>query len=462
MPYWNQYKYKVAILAFMFALFAIWGYSKVWQAERAIQQGDYHAAAEAYARIARVLFWSSDLWEKAGIAAVMGNDHAAAIAYFEKAPSLSEAGWLRLAGSHYQLGDSDSAIHSIEQGLQTHDSASLYGLLALIYREQKNFQREQAALLEQTRLDTEDAYAHYRLGLLLMLSTPEEALPILTRASFLNPEVDSAVQTARAALALSSTQTGDSQKLLSIGRAFGLVQEWELAVEAFTQAVELDPKNAEAWAWLGEANQQTGQEGGAELDQALSLSSTNPNVFALRALQWSRQGKYELALEEYLLAAKYDAENPAWQAGIGDAYAKLGDLVAALAAYQRAVELSPREASYLVRLAFFCAENGVNLEDVGLPAAQQAVQLAPNDPFALDALGLSYFSLRYYVSAEMALLKAIEAAPEYFPAHIHLALTYLAQGKRTAAFNSLTYVRDADESGVYHEAALQLLSQYFP
>jgi tetratricopeptide (TPR) repeat protein len=462
MSHWNRYKYQIAALALLLALFALWGYAKVWQAERAIQQGDYHAASEAYARIARVLFWSSDLWEQAGISAALGNDHAAAIDYLEKAPSLSEEGWLRLAGSHYQLGDSAAAIRSIEQGLEAHDAASLYGLLALIYRDQQDFQAEQAALLEQTRLDTEDAYAHYRLGLLMTLFSPENALPFLTRASSLNPEVDSAVQTVRAALALSSTQTDDSQKLLSIGRAFGLVHEWELAVEAFTQAVELDPKNSEAWAWIGEANQQTGQEGGAELDQALSLSGTNPTVFALRALQWSRQGKYELALDEYLLAAKYDAENPAWQAGMGDAYAKLGDLVAALAAYQRAVELSTGEVSYLVRLAFFCAENGVNLEEVGLPAAQQAAELAPNDPFALDALGLSYFSLRYYVSAEMALLKAIEAAPEYFPAHLHLALTYLAQGERTAAFNSLTYVRDADESGVYREAAIQLLGQYFP
>lgn len=462
MSHWNRYKYYLGIAVFFLVLLLLWGYANVRQAELEFQQGDYPSAAESYARATRVLFWRGDLWEKAGAAAALGGNHVTAIEYLEKAPSLSTEGWLRLGVSYFQVGDSASAIETIQQGLQTRDSPALYGLLALIYRDQKAWQAEQNALANQTRLDTEDAYAHYRLGLLLALFSPEDALPILTRASTLNPEVDSAVQTLRAALALSSTQVDDSQKLLTVGRAFGLVQEWELAVATFTQATQLDPQNAEAWAWLGEANQQTGQVGSVELDRALSLSDSNPTVYALRALYWTRQENYEQVLAEYLLAAKYDSNNPAWQAGVGDAYAKLGDLTAALSAYQRAIVLAPTEAMYWLRLAVFCAENNVYVEEAGLPAAQQAVILAPNDPLALDALGLSFFATRRYASAEQILTEAIELAPEYFPAHIHLAMNYLAQGNRAAAFNSLTYVRDADRSGIYREIAIQLLGQYFP
>jgi tetratricopeptide (TPR) repeat protein len=462
MSHWNRYKYHLGIALLFLALSMLWGYANVRQAEHEFQRGDYPSAAESYARAARVLFWRNDLWEKAGAASALGGDHVTAVEYLEKAPSLSAEGWLRLGASYYQLGDSASAITVIQQGLQAYQSPALYGLLALIHRNQKDWQAEQNALANQTQLDTEDAYAHYRLGLLLTLLSPEDALPVLTRASTLNPEVDSAVQTLRAALALSSTQTDESQKLLTTGRAFGLVQEWELAVAAFTTATQLDPQNAEAWAWLGEANQQTGQGGSAELDRALSLSDSNPTVYALRALYWTRQENYEQVLAEYLLAAKYDSKNPAWQAGIGDAYTKLGDLTAALAAYQRAVGFAPTEAAYWLRLAVFCAENNVYVEEAGLPAAQQAVNLAPNDPLAQDALGLSFFATRRYASAEQTLVKAIELAPEYFPAHIHLAMNYLAQGNRAAAFNSLAYVRDADRSGLYREIAIQLLGQYFP
>jgi thioredoxin-like negative regulator of GroEL len=48
------------------------------------------------------------------------------------------------------------------------------------------------------------------------------------------------------------------------------------------------------------------------------------------------------------------------------------------------------------------------------------------------------------------------------PAHIHLAMTYLAQGNRTAAFDKLTYVQSADPNGADGETAKQLLKQYFP
>jgi Flp pilus assembly protein TadD len=102
------------------------------------------------------------------------------------------------------------------------------------------------------------------------------------------------------------------------------------------------------------------------------------------------------------------------------------------------------------------------VEDAGLPAALKAVELSPNDLLSLDALGFAYFSSGRFANAEQTLLQAIELAPEYFPAHIHLAMNHLAQGNRAAAFNELTYVRDADNGGSNGEFAKQLLAQYFP
>ncbi len=117
-------------------------------------------------------------------------------------------------------------------------------------------------------------------------------------------------------------------------------------------------------------------------------------------------------LAEYLLAAEYEPKNPAWQASIGDAQLKLGDLSAALTAYQLATELAPDEATYWRLLAIFCAENGVHVEDVGLPAAQKAVEIAPDDPFALDALGWSYLASGRYANAEQTLMDVIDRFPE--------------------------------------------------
>ena len=112
-----------------------------------------------------------------------------------------------------------------------------YNLLALIYRQQKNWAAERDMLENQLRLDAGDVYAYYRLGLLLTVLEPEQALTNLMLASSLDPEFDPAVQTLRAALNLSATQPDASQQMVTIGRALGLVQEWDLSVAAFEKAI---------------------------------------------------------------------------------------------------------------------------------------------------------------------------------------------------------------------------------
>jgi tetratricopeptide (TPR) repeat protein len=356
----------------------------------------------------------------------------------------------------------EAAQQAFEEGITFYPTSTLYSGLALVHRTQKNWLAERAALQNQLQTDAGNTYVHYRLGLLLTILDSGHALTELTAASSLDPEFDPAVQTLRTALDLSATQPDPSQQSVTIGRALGLLQEWDLSLSAFENAVELSDKNAEAWAWLGEAKQQTGLDGRAELDKALMLDGRSAIVRGLRGLYWSRQGKYSQSLAEYLLAAGIEPENPAWQAAIGEARTNLGDLASALAAYQKATELAPGEPTYWRLLAILCAENDTWVEETGLPAAQKAAELAPENVAVLDTLGWSYLQSGRYFTAEQTLLDALAHEPDYLPAHLHLAMTYLAQGNRDSAFNKLVYIRDTDPNGETGQFASQLLEQYFP
>ncbi len=450
------------IVIAIFLSFLFTGYSNIKQAEAAETQSDYKTAASSYERAARLLPWRDDLWEKAGMAASRDENCPTAIYFFERASKLSREGWLAFGYCHYLGGDLQMSRQTFESGLLLYPSPSFYEALALISRTQKDWPTERAALQNQLSLGGGDARTHYRLGLLLTFLDSKQASDELKLASSLNPEFDPAVQTLLAALNQSSTSSDESQYMVAVGRGLGLVQEWDLSLAAFEKAIELNSQNAEAWAWLGEAQQQTGQDGGAALDQAIALDHNSVIIRALRGLYWNRLGQYDRMLAEYSLAAKLEPQNPAWQASIGNSYTQLGDLASALDAYQRAVEIAPEDSTYWRLLAVFCADNGVHIEDIGLPAAQQAADLAPADASALDALGFLYFSSGRFANAEQTFLKAIELDPEYYPAHLHLAVNYLLQGNRSAAYNQLSYVRDADISGVYAEAARQLLAQNFP
>jgi tetratricopeptide (TPR) repeat protein len=453
-----------ALFAIVFFRFVLMGWFALNRAEAELAARNYASAAESFEQAARLLIWRDDLWERAAIAAAQDKDPLQAIALFKKTSTLSEEGWIWLGSSHLSLGDTEAAIAVLNKGLQYFDSSALYSLLAAAYRAQKDWAAERNALENQLRLDIKraDVYTYYRLGLLLTVLDPEQALTNLMFSASLDPEFDPAVQTLRAALNLSSTQPDASQQMVTIGRALGLVQEWDLAIAAFEEAIVIDRENAEAWAWLGEAKQQTGGGGLAELDRAVALDHTSVVVRALRGLYWDRQKKYPQMLAEYLLAARYEPANPAWQAELGNVHVKRGDLVSALAAYQHAAELAPNESTYWSLLAVFCAENGVDLENVGLPAAQKAVQISPDDPSALDALGWAYLSSGRYASADQVLSGAVKRFPDHWPLHIHLAMTYLAQGNRAAAFDTLLHVQNSDPGGANGGMAEQLLEQYFP
>lgn len=439
------------------------GKSEEMHAEQAWAEMDYSNAARSYTRATQLLPWQADLREKAGVAAGMDGNFTEAISNLQHAHILSEQGWIMLAYAYFQNGDPASALTAYQNGLKNFpSSASLYSGLAVLYRSQEDWVNEKETLQNQIRLDEKNVYAHYRLGLLLSFLESDNAISELTIASSLDPQLDSAVQTVRTALNIASTQTDESQKLVTIGRSLGLVQEWPLALASFEKAVQSNAENAEAWAWLGEAEQQTGQDGSDALDQAVSLDDESVIVRALRGLHWSRVGNYERMLAEYSLAARIEPENPAWQIAMGDANLKRGDLAAALGQYKRATELAPDNPTYWRLLAILCAENGVAIEEVGLPAAQKAVELAPKDALALDALGFIYFSSGRYASAEDALMQALEIDPQLYAAHIHLAMNYLLQGNKTSAYQTLIYVRDANPNSADGERAKELLAQYFP
>lgn len=169
-----------------------------------------------------------------------------------------------------------------------------------------------------------------------------------------------------------------------------------------------------------------------------------------------------LSLVEYARASQLEPTNAALQSLVGEAYAASGDLVAALEAYQTAVELAPQDSTYWRLLALFCADNDVQVLDIGVAAGLKAVELAPKDPQALDALGWSYAQAGYLIKAEESLLRALDVRPEFASAHVHLGLTYLRWGQNDLALEHWNRAVQVDGNGAMGRLATQLLNTYFP
>ncbi len=439
--------------------FLVSGWNALRQAESAT---DPIRAAQLYKTAAQRLFWRDDLWERAGLAAAQTNRPEEVIRLLMRAPRLSAQGWLALGQAYLQTNQPDPALQAFQSSIQIHAMPQAYAGLARIQHERGDVEAERAALENQLLLVPEDAAAQYRLGLLLTLADINAAMTHLQTASQLDPEYGPVFETLRSTLTLAELDPTEAGRLITLGRGLALVDEWALAARAFQSAADADAGQAEAWAWLGEANQHLGQAGRAALDQALALNPNSVVVRGLRGLYWKRIGDNRQALAEYQSAAALEPENPAWKASLGETYARLGDLVLALENFQRATELVPNDPTYWRILAVFSVENGVRIEDVGLPAAQKAVELAPEDPMMLDTLGWAQMASGRYYTAEQSLLSALKFSPDFAEAHLHLGMVYLQTGNRNGAYDQLRRAADLDPNGGTGQQASLLLQQNFP
>ena len=463
----NRTLILLAVIGLVFTPPILTGYNELEKANYEMDAGKFFDAAERYKRVLHLLPWRNEFFEQIAIAQAFTGDFDSAILSFERAKVqgiLSAEGWDLLGQSHWWAGDHESALASWNEGVEVYPTyARFYAHLIMAYYEQGNLIAERDALEQWVATEGEtDPAAHIRLGLLLSVSDPERAFDEFLLASSLDPEYDFVVETMRTAFSLASLETDSSNQLVLIGVSLGLLSEWSLATEAFRQAVGASGENAEAWAWLGEAEQQLGRDGRAELDQAVEIDPRNPIVRSMRGLYWYRQGDGEKALAEYQLAARHDPNNPAWQISIGDAYVLSGDLQAALVHYQRATEIAPTDATVWRALANFSAQYNMQIEDVGLPAAQMAVEITGEDPLALDTLGQLLTLLERYDEARDTLEHALSLDPDLAQGHLHLGIVNLQTDDWEAAKSHFQQARDLDVSGPVGEQAQVLLNQYFP
>jgi tetratricopeptide (TPR) repeat protein len=449
------------LLALIAAILAPLVWSGYLELEKASGAKTYVEAAEHYRNAALRLPWRAELFELAGHAYYHAREYSLADAVYRKAferNALSADGWVAWGDVHYLNNDPGRAAGIWEQGLgQTNPSENLYSRLSQVYKEKREYSRAAEYLQKYVVLHEEDAAAHYRLGLLLALTDPNAALSELITASQLDPRLDPAVETLRSALNLASLEAALSARLVLTGRGLGLVQEWELARDAFESAVQADEANAEAWAWLGEAKHHMDEDGRVELDRAIDLDPSSPTVRGLRGLYFERTGNFRNALIEFLAAAKLDDQNPAWQVSIGEAYSKLGDLIRALQAYQAATDLAPEDAAYWRLLALFCAQNNVNIDMVGVPAAQKAVVLEEDSPASLDLLGWLLMLDSRHEESERMLERALALDPQSSSVHLHLGMLFLETGERARAYSHFVNARDLGNTD-----AQAILDQYFP
>lgn len=449
------------ILIFVPVIFA--GYSDLAAARLAVSPRERaHYAELAAVRIP----WASDMYEVAGIASLEANEYQDAIRMLETAQVksiLSSSGQFALGKAYLSIGEPEKALaqwQTLPDGDPATVSAGPY--LADAYHARALFDDEERVLRRWLALDPQNADAHYRLSLLLFSDALPDAFAHFETAAT-SPALAPSVDGLRTALNTAHQDENPAGRLTRCGQTLAAMGEWTLALRTFSRATEADPNYALAWAWLAEALQRV--PGGKPLEalqRAVELAPADAQVQAMLGIYWQRQQRWVEAHAAFDEAARLEPRNVLWQISLGDVYIRLGDLVKALAYYQKATDLAPTDAQTWRALALFTLENASDVDGIGRNAALRAYSLQPDNPQNMDILGRTLMATQEYDSAEAFFLKALDAAPQAAAPAYHLGVLYLCTNQLVLAEKYLHMARTFEPNGPSGTQAADLLARYFP
>ena len=178
----------------------------------------------------------------------------------------------------------------------------------------------------------------------------------------------------------------------------------------------------------------------------VQLATAQPGVLtapaAARAEQYGRLGSLLLAAEitapadlAFRHAARLDGTNPRWPYLLGHVGRSSGDLGAAAAAFERALELQPLDEATLVALADVYVDQG--RPELAGPLFGRAKAVRSDSVAALVGLGRTALAAGDFAGAAVELEAAIAIDARPSTAHYHLAMAYRGLGQMDRAASHL-------------------------
>jgi tetratricopeptide (TPR) repeat protein len=442
-------------------------------ARQSIAIGDFQNSATNLAAAASYYPWRVDLNKEAAQYALQANDPQSAIRYLERPGTVSRLNTddLILLGDAYNQDGDPFMAQSIWKHVTTLvDSIPAYQRLADFYTQQQDYASAADMLQKVLSLNPSVIDLYYHIGLLYSITDPTKALPFFAQAEQIDPSNAQKAEDLYAKIRTANLFDEPAYTLLLVGRQLAYWGEWDLALVAFQHAVSLNPGYADAWAFLAEALQQvalqkTGiitYEGLPDLQLALQLDPNSILAHTLMGLYWERQADYPQAQQYLQDAIVLSPEDPFLVSELGNILSKAGDLPAAQSAYQAAIQLAPDDPLFYRQLAEFAMQNHIQIRELALPAARQAIMLDPRDAGSLDVMAQVMLILLDYHSAERYSLEALQSDPKFSPACLHLGLAYLYQGKSALAQQWLGLAESVDPGSWVSAQASRFLDYYFP
>jgi tetratricopeptide (TPR) repeat protein len=317
--------------------------------------------------------------------------------------------------SNYEIGDLDRAIADYTQAIRLDPNLAVaYILRGNAYSEKGNIDQDIADCTQAIRIDPNLTVAYYSRGNGYLLKRDyNRAIADYTQAIHLDPNFANVYSTRGYAY----YNKGDYDRAIADFTQAILLNPNDAVVynnHGHTYYGNVDYNRAFAAGWLnpnnniayyyrglayfrhGVVNDNKGDYDRAIADytQALRLDPNDANAYYWRGYVYSNKGDYDLAIADYTQSLRLDPNDASVYYWRGSAYRNKEDYDQAIADYTQAIRIDPNYASaYYWRGSAYYSKRDY---DRAIADYTQTLRLNPNDASAYNRRGNAYYSKRDY------------------------------------------------------------------
>jgi tetratricopeptide (TPR) repeat protein len=408
----------------------------------------------------------ADFAVAAGRELLARRDYPAAVCYLllaEGAHGQDVQYLTELGEAYWGMGDRGLAIKEWERALTlAPESDDLQIRVWKGYFQIEDWTSAEAAIGQRLAARANDLSAKYALALIRAAQNPGSALGLLAELRSAPKPISDNARSLEAVIRAAVARRIPEYIFASTGEELIRLDEMSLAKVALRLAIERNPNYGEAYALLGVTQDATGEDPEESFRRGVALSP-NSALACLVYGSWLRRHA-ELALAHWWLVQAWTARPGDWTiaAELAKTDFAQGNPGEAESWVLQAVEANPGKSEAWIELAAFYIENDLRVEEGGIPAARQAVTLAPENDRALDLLGLGWFKLADFSLAERLFVRALEINPDSASLHLHLGMTYREQGRIADAITEWEAAARLDPGGPIGAQATAMLKKANP
>jgi len=236
-----------------------------------------------------------------------------------------------------------------------------------------------------------------------------------------------------------------AEQLYSIGIRFLWIEDYEKAMPYFLEAIEKNPKYAEAYFQVGYCNDKLGHylEAIEFYKQSIVLKPDDFDSYNNLCVAYNHLGEHSEAVVSCRKAIQIKPD-------LAEAYNNLAWSLNKLSRYQEAIEASKQAIRITPDLATAHYNLGNNLSILGnyqeaIESYKEAIRIKFDYAEGHLNLGAVYFQLSRYQEAIDSYKQAIRIKFRLAEAHLNLGMAYLRVGDRGSALDEYKILKDQDK-----------------